>query len=156
MPKRATALTAVAGEHYVAYKLSEMGYLVAMTRGGTPSIDLMVCHPSGAPSISLQVKTSSCAYRPFKRDQSKNRWEWDVSVRALNLKDKSVFYAFVDLEQGPDDSPRPNVFFIPSKTVAESLPPTSKRYMFWLSKTDKEIDQYGWKAIRDKLGVIDT
>jgi hypothetical protein len=34
MPKRATALTGAAGEHFVAYKLSAMNYPVALTRGG--------------------------------------------------------------------------------------------------------------------------
>ena len=42
MPKRATTLTGAAGEHYVAYKLSLLGFPTALTRGGSPVIDLMV------------------------------------------------------------------------------------------------------------------
>lgn len=39
MPERPTALTAAAGEHFVAHRLSAMGYPVALTRGDhLPSI----------------------------------------------------------------------------------------------------------------------
>jgi len=57
MAKRATTLTGAAGEHYVAYKLSAMGYPTALTRGGSPVIDLMVGDLSGNGSVSIQVKT---------------------------------------------------------------------------------------------------
>jgi hypothetical protein len=66
MSRQSTALTAAAGEHYVAYKLSAMGYPVAMTRGGSPTLDLMVGDLSGH-SVSIQVKTSRWAHHRYVR-----------------------------------------------------------------------------------------
>ena len=34
-----------------------MGYLVALTRGGSPSVDLMVATPNGKKTVTIQVKT---------------------------------------------------------------------------------------------------
>ena len=59
MPKRATTLTGAAGEHYVAYKLSLLGFPTALTRGGSPVIDLMVGDLTGENAVSIQVKASS-------------------------------------------------------------------------------------------------
>ena len=50
----ATALIAAAGEHFVAYRLSAMGYPVALTRAGSPTVDLMVGDLAGNAAISLQ------------------------------------------------------------------------------------------------------
>jgi hypothetical protein len=41
MPKRASTLTGAAGEHFVAFILSARGYAVGLTRGGSPTIDLL-------------------------------------------------------------------------------------------------------------------
>jgi hypothetical protein len=87
MVKRPTALTAAAGEHFVAFKLSAMGYLVAMTRGGSPTVDLLVGDLSGEAAISIQVKTSSGARRS-------NRWEWDVGRKGLTLRGNSILGFF--------------------------------------------------------------
>lgn len=40
MASRASTLTGAAGEHFIAYRLSAMGYPVALTRGGSPTVDL--------------------------------------------------------------------------------------------------------------------
>lgn len=52
----ATALIAAAGEHFGASRLSAMGYPVALTRGGSPTVDLMVGDVAGNAAISLQRK----------------------------------------------------------------------------------------------------
>ena len=35
-----------------------MNYLVALTRGGSPSVDLMVATPNGKKTVTVQVKTA--------------------------------------------------------------------------------------------------
>jgi hypothetical protein len=62
MPKIPTALTGCAGEHFVAYRLSAMGYVAALPRGGSPSVDLMVGTVDGRNTVTVQVKTKSQAF----------------------------------------------------------------------------------------------
>src|SRR3990172_9316203 len=90
-----TALTGCAGEHFVAYRLSAMGYLVALTRGGAPSVDLMVGTPDGKKTVTIQVKTANKAFLKYKKRAKDNCWYWRVNPKAKDLAGKSVFYAFV-------------------------------------------------------------
>lgn len=85
----ATAQIAAAGEHFVAYKLSSMGFLAALTRGGSPTVDLLVGSDSGHAAVSLQVKTSAGAWRKYKRKPEKNHWEWFVGSKADALRGES-------------------------------------------------------------------
>lgn len=151
MPERATALTAAAGEHFVAYKLSAMGYPVAMTRGGSPTIDLMVGDVTGEKAISIQVKTSNWARRDYKRKTENNHWEWDVGKKALSLRGDSIFYAFVDLKWNSENPPLPDVYVVPSEDVANWLNPEWSRYMFWIKDAEREKYFESWKKITGRL-----
>lgn len=155
MPKRATSLTGAAGEHYVAYKLSALGFPTALTRGGSPVIDLMVGGLSGDKALSIQVKTSNHARREYKRDKNrhKNHWEWDVGAKGKKLKGDSIFYAFVNLKGTPSAvcNPHPEVFIVPSKDVAVFLNRPMSRYMFWIKDVDKNKYLEAWHLITEKL-----
>ena len=158
MPKRATSLTGAAGEHYVAYVLSALGYPVGLTRGGSPTVDILVGDVSGAKSISIQVKTSNWAWRDYKKKTENNHWEWDVGVKAKKLSEKSVFYAFVDLKWN-DDKPmesveenKPDVYIVPSEDVAKVFENTDySRYMFWIMKKDENKYKDNWDIIIEAL-----
>lgn len=152
MPKRPTALTAAAGEHHVAYVLSALGYPVAMTRGGSPTVDLMVGDLNGHDALMIQVKTSNWARRNFKRDANKNRWEWDVGKKAMSLRGDNLLYAFVDLkwkESTPED---PDVFIVPSTIVADRLGADWSRYMHWIMDDQTSDYHERWDLIIDRLG----
>ena len=155
MPKRATALTGAAGEHYVAYKLSALGYPVALTRGGSPAIDLMVGDLSGSNCVSIQVKTSNNARRSYKRDKNKhkNHWEWDVGKKGISLKGDSILYAFVNLKGTPTESrnPHPEVFIVPSCVVSSFLDRKMSRYIFWIKDSEKSKYLEKWHFIIDKF-----
>ena len=151
MPARPTALTGAAGEHFVAYKLSAMGYPVALTRGGSPTIDLMVGDLEGQSAISIQVKTSNWAERVYKRKTENNHWEWDVGKKALTLRGDSIFYAFVDLKWSDEEPSHPDVFIVPSATVAAFLGPDWSRYIFWIMADQKEDYFEKWELITEKL-----
>ncbi len=150
MPKRPTALTAAAGEHYVAYYLSALGYPVALTRGGSPTVDLMVGDVSGDDVVMIQVKTSSGARRDFKRVAEKNRWEWDIGKKAMRLRSDNVFYAFVDLKWGAGQDP--DVFIVPSTVVADRLGEGWSRYMHWIMDDQQSNYHNRWDLITEKLG----
>lgn len=145
----ATTLVAAAGEHFVAYRLSAMGYPVALTRGGSPTVDLMVGDLAGHAAISLQVKTSSQALRQFARKPENNRWEWDIGQRAVTLRGKSIFYAFVDLK-GDHRAPgvSPDIFIVPSLVVADKTKDMNpRRLMFWIMYSDKDQYMEAWQYI---------
>lgn len=86
MNSRATALTGAAGEHFVAFRLSELGYPVALTRGGSPVVDILVGDLAGQAAVSIQVKTSSGARREYARAVQNSHWEWDVGQKAQGLR----------------------------------------------------------------------
>lgn len=106
----AKAVTGTAGVHFVAYRLSAMGYIVALTPEGAPGVDLMAFSPkSGA--VPVQVKTATDARRPG------NKRIWRLSRNAPDLRSKGVFYAFVDMKGSAAD--KPDVFIVPAKWVAD-------------------------------------
>jgi len=152
MASRASTLTGAAGEHFIAYRLSAMGYPVALTRGGSPTVDLMVGNLTGEETVSVQVKTSSGARREYKRKPENNHWEWPVGKRAMDLQGKSIFYAFVDLKWDDDNTTMPDVFIVPSKIVAETFnDPTWSMYVFWIMDKDKEQYFERWELITKRL-----
>jgi len=110
-----------AGEHLVAAMLSAYGYHVGLVRGGTKAIDLLISDPAGHWSLPIQVKTASSARRNHKRVKHKDRWEWQVSVRAhLQISDQ-VMYAFVDLAGWPQKGKPPAVFWVPGQVVHDNI-----------------------------------
>lgn len=135
----------------MAYRLSAMGFPVALTRGGSPSVDLMVGSLDGKDTVSIQVKTSNNAWRRYKRRPERNHWEWDVGKRALSLRGDRVIYAFVDLRWKKGTLSHPDVFVVPSQTVADSLGPNWKRYMFSVREGDKDRYFEAWSRVTDLL-----
>jgi hypothetical protein len=148
MPARTTAMTAAAGEFYVAYELSARGYIVAIPRANVPSLDLLVSDMSGRRSVSIQVKTSSGARRTFKRQPENERWEFDVGEKARFSCGENLFYAFVDLRWR---EAAPEVFIVPSKAVVEAFNDgiDHKRYMMWI--TSREIGKF-----RERWDIIEA
>ena len=146
---RSTALTGAAGEHFVAFRLAQLGFPAALTRGGSPSVDVLVGDSDGNAAISIQVKTSSGARREFKRDPSKNRWEFDVGAKALRLRGSSIFYVFVDLRY--DAAAMPDAFIVPSDNVASSQNPQDSRFMFWISEDQAPEYRERWDRITARL-----
>jgi hypothetical protein len=151
MAKRATSLTSAAGEHFIAFRLSAMGFPVALTRGGSPTIDLMVGDLAGNAAISLQVKTSTGAWRPSKRNPQKSHWEWDVGNKTQLLRGESIYYVFVDLKWG-DGKVTPDAFVVPSHVVADCFAGTKyPRNMFWIMGTNRELYLEAWTPIMKRL-----
>ena len=150
MPKRATALTGAAGEHFVAYKLSHLGYPVALTRGGSPTVDIMVGDVSGNASVSIQVKTSNNACRVYKKHPENNKWLWEVGEKARTLKGENIIYAFVDLKGNPEENP--DVYLVPSNIVAFHTADQVSRIMFGICEKDGNQIRNDWTLITNKLG----
>lgn len=110
-----------AGEHLVAALLSALGYHVALVRGGTKAIDVLISDPAGRWALPVQVKTASWARRDHKRVKHKDRWEWQVGVQAHNNVDDRVIYAFVDMAGWPASGQSPTVFWVPGHEVHDGI-----------------------------------
>jgi len=150
MPNRTNMITGAAGEYYVAYQLSAMGYVVGVPRANVPGVDLLVADVSGRESVAIQVKTSSGAKRVFKRNPENGRWEFDVGERGRHLLGPNLLYVFVDLRGGEGV---PDVFVVPSAVVhgffndgVERL-----RYMMWIPESEAEEYRDRWDIIEAAL-----
>jgi len=152
MPVRASALTGAAGEHYVAYKLSQMGCAAGLTRGGSPGVDLMVCNPETGAAVSIQVKTSDDAHTQRKRDNAE-WWAWRFGQKTVLPPTDSRFYAFVSLhdQEGHDT---PVVFIVPSAEVVKII--ESREWSDgWVGIKGPDCDKWrgdkGWHQIIESL-----
>jgi hypothetical protein len=126
-----------------------MRFPVALTRGGSQSIDLMVGDVGGRAAISLQVKTATRAWRNYKNNPAKSRWEWDVGPRSAKLCGEAIFYALVDLNNNKD---MPVVFIVPSAVVAAAVALRGpKRRRFALCPEDAEVYREAWHLLTDRL-----
>ncbi len=63
MPKIPSKLIGTAGEHYVAYKLSCFGFIAAMPRDGSPTVDILASNLEANKTLAIQVKTTDWATR---------------------------------------------------------------------------------------------
>lgn len=144
-------MTGAAGEHYVAYCLSSLGYPTALTRGGSPTVDIIVGDLSGHKSVMIQVKTSNWAWRERKRKPQESVWQWDVGAKAKTLKGKNIFYCFVDLRSGNNLEAKPCVYVVPSIDVANRMGPDWSRYMFWITLDEEKKYIENWSLITDAL-----
>jgi len=115
--KMSTAIKGAIGEFYVASFLSAMGLVVALPRGGVPSSDLLVTTFEGNKTLSLQVKTSLSPINKSKKYG--DYWSWDVSKDARNDKGESHWYIFANAYNWPNSGQAPDIYFVPSKVVAE-------------------------------------
>ena len=125
-PKQLKQFTGFTGELFVAYRLSAMGYHVALTRGGVPYVDILVGSSDGHNAVTFQVKTRNQAFsRATKSKKEPACWFWPIGAKAKEYRGKSAFYAFVDLNIGMGDPrspmPTPDVFIVPADVVASSM-----------------------------------
>ncbi|MCI5778860.1 MAG: hypothetical protein MR051_03440 [Lentisphaeria bacterium] len=142
MPTGRSQFIGTAGQFYVAYRLSVYEINAAITLGNAPSVDLMASSADGRRTISIQVKTSRNAYR-YNRYGSEG-YEWDVNKGVIGKYHESFWYAFVNLQEEKEKKCDPEVFFVPSRWVAEFVKPDWSRYMYFLPMTVKELTYERW------------
>lgn len=106
-----SGLTGSAGEHYAAAELHRRGFLVTLTRGNAPGIDILAYHPDTKKTIAIQVKASDGHKKPA------GQW-------ILSLKDedegavRSDFFIFVHM---PRDFAPAEFTIVPSRDVARKI-----------------------------------
>ena len=137
-----------AGQFHVAYGLSVREINAAITLGNAPSVDLMASSADGKRTLSIQVKTSRNAYR--RKRYGHEGFEWDVNKGVIGKHHESFWYAFVNLQED-NDGWSPQVFFVPSKWVAEFVKANWGRFMYFLPITVTNITLNRWDLVKGYL-----
>ncbi len=113
-------IVASAGEHYVAYVLSNLGYIAALVRAGSPAIDLLVASTDGINTVGIQIKTTENALRTRGRGKEKTPHELQFPLGHKAVEDAipGIIFCFVDL-RGFDPQNTPDVYVIPSEVLID-------------------------------------
>ncbi len=113
-----STLIAGAGEHYIAYKLSCLGFLAALVRQGSPTTDLLASSLDGARTVAIQVKTTGWAERTRGRGTNKtpHHLEFPLGHAAVEKASERLIFCFVDLRGSQPDIP-PDVYIVPATTI---------------------------------------
>jgi|SRR5579872_1658294 len=117
--------TSLAGEFAVLSQLALRGFDANMTLGHTKGVDILVSNPENNKMYKLEVKTR------FKQPVIKSRvfgnnLEWHMSKKHETIKDKNLFYCFVDIS---GDANVFRFFIIPSKIVANYVKKEHEVYL---------------------------
>ena len=147
-------LTGVAGVHFVAARLSYLGFHAVPTTRNVRGPDLLVSNNDGSKGVSVQVKTTAWAMRTRGRgDQKKpHHLEWDIGWSSAKIKSVRLIFALVDLKDFED---LPDVFLVPSRVIYEYFeegdPKTWRRARY--HPEIEEIEQYKnrWDTLTKKL-----
>ena len=118
MARKDSMQIGVAGEHYVAFRLAQQGFIVAIPRGGSPTVDLLVSNVDGDRTIALQVKTTEWAERTRGRGSNKciHHFEFPLGHKAATHSGERFLYVFVDL-LGRDPKTVPVAYIVPSNDI---------------------------------------
>lgn len=119
MPKVPSNLTGTAGEHFIAYRLSCLGLVAALPRGGALGVDVLVSNQDGSKTLSIQVKTTDWAMRTRGRGANKVPFElqFPLGRKSGKINNDNLVFAFVDLKGIDNFDTQPDVYLVPSSVV---------------------------------------
>jgi len=106
---------------------------------------MIVTLEKGGRAISLQVKTGGLAsFSERKRNSENSQWTWQTGRKAMEEDriSESYWYAFVYVGEWPKCGEVPQVFFVPSKCVAQRLSENTPSQQDWFWILEKEADHY--------------
>ena len=136
-------LTGVVGEHYAAAELTRRGFLVTLTRGNAPGVDLLAYHPATQKTVAIQVKTA------LGSKQKRGQW-------IMNQKDedqeslRSHVFIFVYLPKELDQSPEYTI--VPSVTVAQTIFKDHQAWQGSLGAKGQQHNTTPMRQFKDPLG----
>jgi hypothetical protein len=143
------ALTGAAGEYYIAFRLSALGYAIGLTPRGTRAVDLLAYNPETGKSITVQTKTMRKA---FVEPKSGSYWKWRISPPQQPRE--TLYYMFVNLKD--DESKLPDVFIVPSlklKTLINAVYPNYSGIAIYEREREKQKAYLNrWDIIKKALG----
>jgi hypothetical protein len=154
--KMQTKLTCAAGEHYVAYVLFSLGYIAALTRDGVPGVDILACDQEGNRSLTIQVKATHEAGRPWPPNPPE-RLEFPLGLGSAKHTGDLLF-AFVDLRWDGRDGKEvvPDMYLVPSAFVHGHCAPwvdAAKMVLFQIDIDKMAPFKNNWEMLKARLGL---
>nr|WP_315597684.1 hypothetical protein [uncultured Cupriavidus sp.] len=119
-----------AGQFYLSYALAARHINVSLTLGNAPSVDALASSSDGRRTMAIQVKTAKSAK---KKRYGRLGYEWYVGGAVIGKHAESFVYALLDFKG--DMTMQPDVFFVPSRWVAEFVKPGWKMFLYFLPAT---------------------
>jgi len=146
-----------AGEHYVAFRLAQRGFVVAIPRGGSPTVDILASDPTGNRTLAIQVKTAEWAGRTRGRgnDKRSHHLEFALGHKAANHGGEYFFYVFVDLK-GQDPSSVPECYIVPSAEIRKycaRVPAKAKMVRWHPLVGEAEPYRENWASLVAAAGI---
>ena len=138
-----------AGQYFLAYGLAVRQINASVTLGNAPSVDVLASSSDGKQSLAFQVKTSRNAHRANR--YGSEGFEWDVGAGVIGKHRQTFWYAFINLREDGGTTWSPQVFFVPSRWVAEFVKPDWSRHMYFLPKTAEQLTCERWDLVRGNL-----
>jgi len=137
-----------AGQFYLSYALAARHINVSLMLGNAPSVDALASSSDGRRTMSIQVKTASNAK---KKKYGKVGYEWYVGSAVIGKYAESFLYAFLDFKG--DVTSQPDVFFIPSRWVAEFVKPDWSMFLYFLPATQEieALTKNRWDLVQHYL-----
>jgi hypothetical protein len=131
-----TPFTGPAGEHYVLYRLIRKEYVAGLASENAPNSDIIATNVKGTKAAAIQVK----ARRPLGRDNG-----WHMKEKHEEITGNRLFYCFVDLK---DEMQLPDIYVIPSRTVAQVL---KEMHKLWLRQPGRNGKKHNPTQMRRLL-----
>ncbi len=124
-------LAGVAGECFVAAKLSRRGIIASISLRNTRGIDILATHHDASRAITIQCKTNQLS-----------RSTWIFNEKSEDMASPGHFYVFVSLGE---PTQRPTFHVVPSKAVADHTRSTHKA---WLDKPGRDGRRHADNPVR--------
>jgi hypothetical protein len=155
MPKIPSKLTGSAGEHFVAYRLSCLGFIAALPREGSPSVDILASNTGGDRTVAIQVKSTEWASRTRGRGVNKQvaELQFPLGHHSAKTTGENLVFAFVDL-RGLGTDAQPDVYLVPSQIVhdhCKSWVDNSKMVRLHIGIEHMQEFKNNWSLISKKL-----
>ncbi|NOH31692.1 hypothetical protein [Vibrio mediterranei] len=156
MPRINSKLIGTAGEHYVAYKLSSMGYVAAIPREGAPTVDILACSVDASKVVSIQVKSTEWAKRDRGRGDNRklHHLEFPLGHKAARYNNENLIFTFVDLNGLDWDEEAPDVYVVPSTFIydfCKGWVDGAKMVRFHVRIDEASQFKNNWEPIRKAL-----
>jgi hypothetical protein len=132
-------LIGAAGEHLVLSRLLERGILASQAPRGTRKADILVNPLDGGLPQLIQVKATLFTGARLK---------WHMKAKHEEIKDKDMFYCFVDLTE-----PHPIVFVVPALQVAKVVTESHAKWLRTPGKKGQSHNETDMRRIRNSYGA---
>ncbi|MBU0614429.1 hypothetical protein KJ766_04100 [Patescibacteria group bacterium] len=119
------------GEFFVLAQLTIRNMIATLTLGHTKGVDILLANPKTGKLFKVEVKTTTSGV--IRSKIFGNNYEWMMGEKHEEIKDPSLYYCFVLLEEVER---LPKFFVVPSKDVAKYV---TWEHLHWCKQPRKRL-----------------